>query len=613
MNDVVHNVEERINVVDQATGPLGKIAAEAEKTRKRFEGIKAMVGGAFGLFTGGLIVEKLKETVHETERYLKHIKEVSELTGATAEQTDFMFSSARKAGIEYDSMQRIMFMMSKRGATMENSMAVSATGGKTMQKTMARMGVDMRQGPVVAMMQLSKQVRRGKIGAEQLMSQFRVPAGQVNDFKEFLEGLTEAKMQKAIVGGGLVTAFDIKQFDRLEKAQHRLADSWNRIKVMTGKELIPMLADMTGRLSSWLEQDFLPKARQAGEFLRDHMHEVLGAAKKLSAYVGANKVLQMFFGTSVRGAAGAVGGMVGGGAMAGLGVIGAGLYVAAQAFKTIQANVDGVKDRLLNLWLNIKARVSLVTDDVNALWERISSIFGVDSDFSKFIGSVASMGIEKLVQGIDFFLHIVNTVPGFVGDMVGLVKNAFTFFTKAVYDSLIGIVKGMNDTTIIIGIMMLRPFEGLFKVLSAMPGIGGAAMEVMGAAFGSIVEGQKNQLKQIGEAFIMPLRLGANVVAGVWEKNWDRTGQQAMLKRYQQFETGRIDSLRDQRERDATETDKKPPSNLFDFRGSRFDITQNFAEGFDPDRVAVAFTQDLADLGETKVQSQGFVPLYSMR
>lgn len=41
----------------------------------------------------------------------------------------------------------------------------------------------------------------------------------------------------------------------------------------------------------------------------------------------------------------------------------------------------------------------------------------------------------------------------------------------------------------------------------------------------------------------------------------------------------------------------------YDFRGSRFDIKQSFAEGFDPDRIAVAFSNDLATLGERKIMS----------
>lgn len=46
----------------------------------------------------------------------------------------------------------------------------------------------------------------------------------------------------------------------------------------------------------------------------------------------------------------------------------------------------------------------------------------------------------------------------------------------------------------------------------------------------------------------------------------------------------------------------KPETN-FNFQNSRFDIKQMFAEGADPDRIAVAFTNDLASLGEQAKQS----------
>jgi len=48
-----------------------------------------------------------------------------------------------------------------------------------------------------------------------------------------------------------------------------------------------------------------------------------------------------------------------------------------------------------------------------------------------------------------------------------------------------------------------------------------------------------------------------------------------------------------------------------DFRFSKFDIRQEFAEGFDPDRIAVAFSSDLAKLGEMRMQS-AYAPLYSV-
>ena len=49
-----------------------------------------------------------------------------------------------------------------------------------------------------------------------------------------------------------------------------------------------------------------------------------------------------------------------------------------------------------------------------------------------------------------------------------------------------------------------------------------------------------------------------------------------------------------------------------DFRYSRFQIDQKFAEGFDPGRIAVAFAKDLQKVGERRLQS-GLEPLFSVR
>lgn len=62
-------------------------------------------------------------------------------------------------------------------------------------------------------------------------------------------------------------------------------------------------------------------------------------------------------------------------------------------------------------------------------------------------------------------------------------------------------------------------------------------------------------------------------------------------------------------------TDRPPEvaNNFNDFRGSRFDITQSFAEGFDPDRIALAFSADLASLGERKASSNGYSSAFAVR
>lgn len=49
-----------------------------------------------------------------------------------------------------------------------------------------------------------------------------------------------------------------------------------------------------------------------------------------------------------------------------------------------------------------------------------------------------------------------------------------------------------------------------------------------------------------------------------------------------------------------------------DFRYSRFEVQQKFAEGFDPDRIMVAFANDLGKAGEQKLSS-GLEPLFATR
>lgn len=59
--------------------------------------------------------------------------------------------------------------------------------------------------------------------------------------------------------------------------------------------------------------------------------------------------------------------------------------------------------------------------------------------------------------------------------------------------------------------------------------------------------------------------------------------------------------------RSKTKLDKSKTS--FDFRNSKFDIKQNFAEGIEPGDVSVAFTNDIAALAERQMTS-GFSPIF---
>jgi hypothetical protein len=97
----------------------------------------------------------------------------------------------------------------------------------------------------------------------------------------------------------------------------------------------------------------------------------------------------------------------------------------------------------------------------------------------------------------------------------------------------------------------------------------------------------------------------------IFRKHWSDVNRETEAAAKAALAAKRAESAAGKESKTATTPGQRTtPYN--DFRNSRFDVKQNFAEGFDPDRIAVAFSNDLASLGEKRMQS-GFAPLYSVR
>lgn len=580
-------VETQLKVNDQASAVYDEVAKKAGKAEKatknlgkegssglsKLSGALGSLEGAFsallpaaGALSAGL---GFKSMLENTQHYIKSIKEVSELTGETAEKTDFMFSSARKAGVEYHSMERVMFQLSRRGAMMEQTMAAATTKVPGMAQKFKRLGVDMSKGPVHSLMTMSAAVKKGKLDAGDLMAQFRIPQQDVNDFKGFLEDLDESKMKAALASGKLIGAKDIANFNRVEDAQHRIADSWNRIQVQVGRRLLPVMADLTEKVSDMLENRWLPAAEKFGSFLAEHMDKILKTAKAVAAVFAGKKALS--FASGIVSPGGMLAGM-GGGAegLAALNAAGpalmgvaAAIGVVIQGYKAIQANVDGVRDRIVDVFAHIRARFELIGESLQAIWAKVAAIFGADSDFGKFIGKLAALSFEKLARGVDFFMHVVQTAISFLDEL----GQQIAFVWKENF------AKPWRE-------YVVNPLLQSFRWIAEM------ANKVMGL-FGKGVDIDLGGLKA-------PIDM--------WAKHWEKTARET---------TNRLAMhVVKEPELRRSAPGARPPAPNFDFRNSRFDIKQNFAEGFDADRIAVAFSQDLANLGEMRSQS-GFAPIFA--
>lgn len=621
--DVQQQVETYLKIIDNASAPLRKIAGEAGKTHdalkhaehaghgfadQLFHGLKEVAGIA-GVVGGALAFKSAWES---SEKYLKNIKEVHELTGATASETDFLFSNARKAGVEYDQMSSVMFQLSKRGSMMEQTLLAAGTKVPGVAAKFKRLGVDVTKGPVTAIEQMSDQVKKGKLDAADLMAQFRVPKGSANDFKEFLEKLDKSKLKTAKKGGaGLLSADDLESFVTLEKAQHRIADAWNRIKVTVVSKLMPVVADMAERFADRLE-GVLPKVESFMSAFAGQMDRIVLAAKVFVAYMTAKQLLATL--TSLTSASGFIGKLAKGGftkAMGGAGggltalftqigsigkvlwaaagpllIIAAVIAAIALAWSAISKNVEGVGDAFHDVIDEIEARFEVFGD-------MFMSLFGGSGTFSEFLsdlvdwaGMLVATGIIdtlKLVSGSLLVIQATLATLSEIGDPFQLLAKYLVIFigkwVSQVFDPLIGMVKALGR---IVAAAVSGSAAGVVSGMADFAAQGRRADEA-GTIGGAVVDAVGGAVKDWGSRFM---------------ENMDRLEQQAQRH------------LVENRLAKREPPDKKPPPTNYDFRGSRFDITQQFAEGFDPDRIAVSFAEDLRALGEHKVQSS-YSPVFA--
>lgn len=628
MTTLQQMVESQLKVIDSATKPMTTIEQQAGKTTGALEKA-AKAGSSFSetLFTGlrevagiaGVVGGALafKSAIDSTEHYLKNIKEVHELTGATVQQTDFLFSSARKAGVEYEQMNSIMFSLSRRGSMLEQTLA--ASNGKTlpgMAKKMAHMGIVLDKGPVAALQSMSEALKKGKLDTSDLMTQLRIPPKAVNDFKGFLEELgggEQKKMLEAITKGAKFSGFlqesDLDRFNQMENAQHRMHDAWNRIKVLVLSKFLPVVVTMAENFADRIES-IIPKADAFGRRLAAHMDEIVFAAKAFVSVMTTKKLLDMLEDLSSAkgmlgklanskgfGFSGLAGGGGGLGAMASqvgtivttiaravpqLALLALAVTALYKGYVSITESTGRVREHFMLMIDKIKARWEGLVATLSSVWEAVAGIFGQGGTFGQFLEQVGRISFIGLIKGIDFLLHVLRTAAGYLGEVVDMIGPDVRTAIDTVKTLMASVVE-------LIG-------RGLNKVWSD-------AVYWYNKAAGLFGFDQKK---------MEPFKFDFGWLQGsadLWEKHWKKTEMEDKAR------AARITGDRLERERKATarETpDSRPPTNQFDFRGSRFDITQNFAEGFDPDRIAVAFSNDLAALGETRTQS-GFAPALAAR
>lgn len=638
MTDVVNNVVTNFLVNNKGAVALSSLSASASRVSSLFDRASGIVGtfGSVAAIAGGAM--SLTHVIKGTQSYLESIKKVQDYTKMTAENAGGLVDAMESVGIGTSEATRALMMMSRAGAR-------AAMTGRGMRQNTAgmgreykRLGIDM-QNPEKAMFRMSELVKSHRIDQAKVGLLMRVQGDTARKLTNMLmQGPEALKAQmKEYAKLGIATQANVDRQERIRLLGLKIGSSWENIQRIIGVQLLPVVEDLMSRLSKTLEA-WVPYAQKFGENLSMWLHEHLDTVKQVTKVLLLNFTLMKLTGT----------GMIGWGqkALGGFGrmALGGGVVTAAAgAASGGAAPAIGLMTRLMGIGkmhVGTAAKTAAgsiatatkaagvgfatrVRGEFTAIKEVLGARFGrqkvMDPDvlpvkfksfFTRDIGPVFARARPFFAQALRF----VGTAAVLAIVIASIVKAV-----QLIRANVDGIGTYVQET---FGTIIAR-FQVIADMFDVTFGEGSALGEffhkfVFGVVmvFADVLDAQVHLLQTIMETirFIVKFPMAAikEGLPQVFARAWDYTEQQTREKQRVRGieEAVKLGEYRKQKALEATKERETAPYN--DFRNSRFDITQKFAEGFDPDRIALSFTSDLAALGERKLQS-GFSPLYAVR
>jgi hypothetical protein len=354
---------------------------------------------------------------------------------------------------------------------------------------------------------------------------------------------------------------------------------WSNIQAVVAVQLLPviekLLKQVEGKLGDWLAnaQKF---GKTLGDFLENHLQTVM----KISKVLMLNFILMRATGKGM--------GDWGGNVLAKIMpmVRGGGAAKAA----TTAARAAGGAPSILTPALGTMANPALFQQFVSKI-PGLTKVFSVLGGAGSSLLRFALMATKLTVIGV-----AIGMVIAFVLNAVKKIRGN----VDGVRDRLVAIWETIVARFSVIGDLLSPVFDGFGMIADFWGTQVVKAFEFLA----EVVDGIVHVLQTV-------ILLLKNIGRMGWQEAWEETARLTRQKKLQ-LELDATLRRESKKKKELEDAAKERKDQNFDFRGSRFDITQKFAEGFDPDRVAVAFASDLATLGERKLQS-GFTPLYAIR
>ncbi len=225
---------------------------------------------------------------------------------------------------------------------------------------------------------------------------------------------------------------------------------------------------------------------------------------------------------------------------------------------------------------------------------------------------------DAVMRVVDVFLvtllpPAIEILGAFIGMVVLLIQNVVMLIGDAILAILFPIILLVAPIFMVFGALFDIIGTAWGIVVGALTGLSGETFDVIDAfrQLGDFLGEMSRELREAVAYFLYDIhfineaeynqRMAAIHGGGSEKPQWV-TNLEAYLDNLR-HQTGNLDA--------SGHGTPNRPHTTNDFRYSRFDITQAFAEGFSPDRVASAFVSDLESMAEQKLSS-GFAPAYTL-
>jgi len=488
---------------EKVTESLARAGERLQHVFSHALGILSVVGGISGAFAIHEAVKDVNDTYNAVNRLRLSL-------GTSANTADALLSTFKLSGVSLEAAEMVMARMSMKSQHMNDVLTGMSGVQNLITGKFKAMGIALNKGPVEALVSMSKAMKAGKLGLDDLRM-LGVGRGMGTSMMEMLARGPE-KLRKLIEeqkkAAGAVTDESLQQFLVMRQAQREMGEAWERLVRVVVQKLYPALAPLFVQVTELLKS-WVPIVKRFALVLSKALGKFTAFSGRHPGLVGAGVA-----GMGLQSAGMGLGmGVAGPGSIAVFAGIIAAVRGVAEAWRL---NVDGIRERLVDSFGLVTSRVQVFLAIFQKAWG------WVDANVLPWLGHT--------------FLEVLESILNTIGTALdGLLSVGFSI--RAIYQS---IKKGDFD----IGMAIARGEQAKLMFLEGLkhPAGGGGP-----------------------KAGLLPdIDLG------------------------------------------------KTPTFQQNFINPRFDITQKFAEGYDPDRVSVAFQNDLSMLGERQRQS-GFVPLGAVR